>query len=271
MKKLFNLLMVTLLPLVSLFATEGYEVRSTVHHVDYENAKLYVDLEIRANDAASTFNLSDMNLRFTLGKGLANPAIAQELQISKVVTVGGTNSLYNPHTLKGTTGNIVSYNVVLAGGEGYPIQADNYISIGRIVFDIVDFNECLSLSWNRPGTFPPTFIGGKTNADQLISVDEGNFNAFDCVNARLELDEENLVFDVFPNPGDQFVNVQLNEDIETIKEGTLSVFNSVGKLVIEYNLQEAKDSNIRVNTKSWTPGLYIVKWNESTAKFVIAH
>jgi len=70
--------------------------------------------------------MSEQNYRFSFTRDeLSNPRISKELTISGFVPGGpgtnGTNgfTLYSPHNLVGSLDTVVSYNVELAGGDGY--------------------------------------------------------------------------------------------------------------------------------------------------------
>lgn len=420
MKKITIILVALLIPIITMFGSAEFDVRVKIHDIDCKNAKLYVDLEIRAADAASTFNLADLNFRIALGAGLANPTIDQELFLNGIVfndpTDPSTISFYGPHSLTGSIGDQVSYNVVLDGGVGYILDHIDYTPVGRIALDIIDFNECLDISWNEfPIVFPWTFIGEKLNG-QLLHVTNGSFgdykhcsycnfntapetkrdkavtpsftpvqacvlnndadidgnldpssisivagpdfgtatvDASNCIvytptslfkqdkliyqvcddgssipavkgddnpipvtlpdpsdpnvvvsapkcatnNLRIRLgrtqggpigqlpftktiqsdDQFAPILNIYPNPADQHITVQMEANNMSANKGTLNVYNHLGQTVASYELTQLNDSILRINTENWTPGIYVLSWynsenqSYSTSKFVVAH
>jgi len=122
-----------------------------------------------------------MNFRFNYNNALANPTLVQELTLSGNVntTTPPTVSFYDTHTLTGTISDIVSYNVSLTGGDGYPLNDIDYVSVGRISFDIIDSSVPIELTFRSKigGNFPNTFIGEKYNNDLYIAA-EASFNDY---------------------------------------------------------------------------------------------
>ncbi len=154
-----------------------YDVRFLVSNVDAANMKLYIDIEVRAEAAGSEFHLADQNYRFSFNRdALENPQLAGELDISGLVqqTSPATTSLYSPHTLLGSLDTIVSYNLELSGGDGYYLDANDYVGIGTVSFDIVDINVPLCLEWHSLAVdFPYVFISEQLN-NALEQVPEGS-------------------------------------------------------------------------------------------------
>lgn len=147
--------------------------------VDCQNMKFLVDLEIKASTMNSGFNAAFMNLRFTFNQNaLGNPVLNQELNFSDLVNENGAFSFYNPHTLNGSLGDLVSYNVSLGGGVGQSVD-DNWIAVGRVEFDILDINQCADLQWNDLADFPSTIVIEKTIDGLLLQTLEGTYNSAD--------------------------------------------------------------------------------------------
>jgi len=210
MKAFLTFLSFTLLLVTSLSAQDGiFDVRFNFASINCVDSLFYVDVEVKAKDAGSEFYMSDQNYRFSFNRGAietydinipkeqASVTVETEF-LSGVVQEGGTVSLFDPHTLNGSIDSIVSYNVVLAGGDGYPIKELVWIKVGRLSLKIIDFDQCPNLRWhdNQPINFPPTFISEKTAAGVLIPCDEnfyGNFS--DCVGQTCLLPIELANFD----------------------------------------------------------------------------
>jgi len=120
-------------------------------------------IEVKAGQAGSEFFMSEQNYRFSFTRNeLSNPRIADELTISGFVPGGpGTNgfTLYSPHNLVGSLDTVVSYNVELAGGDGYFATVDEWGKGGVIEFDVLTPESCFDLTWHPQSVFPPTFVG----------------------------------------------------------------------------------------------------------------
>jgi len=124
-------------------------------------------IEVKAASADKEFFMSEQNYRFSFNRNaLANPRIIEELTISGFIAgselpqtrnVGFT--LFSPHNLTGSLDTVVSYNVELAGGDGYYLTADEWVQVGRIEFDGVEPGACYDLKWHPQAVFPPTFVG----------------------------------------------------------------------------------------------------------------
>jgi len=122
-------------------------------------------IEVKAASSDAEFFMSEQNYRFSFNReALTNPRIIQELTISNFISpvpvtrdLGFT--LFSPHNLTGSLDTVVSYNVELAGGDGYYLNADDWVQVGRIEFDVVNPNVCYGLEWHPQAVFPPTFVG----------------------------------------------------------------------------------------------------------------
>jgi len=190
MKTTFTLLFFIAISLssASIFAQNGeFDARFVYHNVDCANSLIYVDIEVKAKGQNSTFNIADQNYRFSFNRNvLDNPQIAQELTLSGTIFTNAYSALFDPHHLQGTIDTIVSYNVVLAGGTGYPIN-DAWTSVGRLAFDVLDPDGCIELIWhdNQPQNFPPTFISEKTSAGALVTCAENLYANYSNCNINL--------------------------------------------------------------------------------------
>ncbi|MEM6722997.1 MAG: Ig-like domain-containing protein, partial [Bacteroidota bacterium] len=152
-----------LLSTILVLGQGAYDLQFVVSTLDCVNDRLCIDIQIRAQDPTNEFLLTNQNYRFTFSSNLANPVIDTELTLSGFVIEMGIPSLWDPHDLTGSVGNLVSYNVQLAGGTGYPLNSTNWLSIGRVCFDIVSNTpeDCFQITWNEPALdFPPTVILG---------------------------------------------------------------------------------------------------------------
>ncbi len=178
---------------VSSFAQDGiYDTRFVMKDTNCTDGYYTVVIETKAMDAASTFNLSDQNYRFSFNKqavrvyDILEPEDARSVQIDQQILAGiqtdhtGGISLFNDHTLTGTIDSVVSYNVVLAGGTGFRLKFDEWTPIGCLKFEILDGTICPEFKWHdhNPANFPPTFIG-EIVGGVLMEADENSYGNFD--------------------------------------------------------------------------------------------
>ena len=84
--------------------------------------------------------------------------------------------MYDIHSLRGFLGHIISYNIELLSGAGYPLT-DAWVSVGRIAFDIIDSEACLDLMWFTQADYPITYVSQIDNGVRS-DVDEGNYNNY---------------------------------------------------------------------------------------------
>jgi len=165
------------------FAQNGqYDVRIRLDSIDCAQDMLCAVLELRAETAATTFNVSDINFRISFSRALDNPYIQSELTISGNVATTNpvSNTLYAAHTLTGSNDTLISYNVAYNGGDGYPLNDVDYVDVGRLCFDIIDYSVPIHFEWRTkaPVDFPHTFVGEVFNADLFIA-DEGSYNEYE--------------------------------------------------------------------------------------------
>lgn len=145
---------------------------------------MFADIEIKANDNTTLFNVADLNIRMSFNRAafyegtLSNPSVTiqQELTLSGFISGSGYTAFYNPHTLTGSLDTVISYNVELSGGDGYPVTESAWTPVGRIALQVKDANACTNI-WihnNDPVNFPPTFVSEKFN-NLLYQVAEGSY------------------------------------------------------------------------------------------------
>ncbi len=153
------------------------DVRFLIHSLDCVSAELCFDVQLRAAESDREFYLTEQNYRFSFnGLAMTQPYIAEELGVSGLITSesGQGFSLYSEHNTFGSLDTVFSYNVELAGGDGMYVAADEYISVGRLCTEILDFNEPLYLQWHTESIFPVTFIGGydgyESDYTELVSM-----------------------------------------------------------------------------------------------------
>jgi len=178
MKVITTLVFVLFALTYSIAQTGQYDV-NLVQHPPFlcDDAVIYFDIQIKASNGGTTFRISEQNYRFEYDMSvLTNPRIEQELGISGLINDGIGMSLYEVHSLEGSLGHIVSYNVELLSGAGY-LLTNTWVSVGRIAFDIVDPAGCINLNWFTQADYPVTFIGQMDNGVRLIA-DEGSYGNY---------------------------------------------------------------------------------------------
>ena len=231
------------------------------HNATYDGDKVYVDIQVKASNLNETFNLSEQNYRFSFNaEAVTNPTIVQELQIAGTVS----NSFYAQHSLRGSKANIISYNVELAGGEGYLLN-DDWVGVGRLAFDVVDNTQCLELTWQTPGQFPPTYVGKATEGSRMGATGVNFNNLQDCDLFSLATSTEDVIadaagFDVYPNPvvGNEQVSVTFSAD--KAQNATLIVTDVTGKTVHTENINLiAGDNILQLKHRKINTGTYFVQ------------
>ncbi len=199
-------LMVFLAISLNIQAQDGQsDVRFVQGDVTCEAGPIDFIIEVKAASAATEFFMSEQNYRFSFNRtALANPRITEELTISNFISpvpvprnLGFT--LFSPHNLTGSLDTVVSYNVELAGGDGYYLSSgeEDWVQVGRIEFDVLNADACFDLEWHPQAVFPPTFVGEvytQNGSDARSNTDENIYgNASNCM-PSLCLDVELVSF-----------------------------------------------------------------------------
>lgn len=200
--KILTTTILTLFSLTCLIAQTGqYDVRFFQESsFECDSNIVYFDIHIKASNAGTTFRLSEQNYRFSYDTlALTNPRIDQELDISGMVNDGIGTSIYDTHSLEGSLAHIISYNIELLSGEGYPLT-DTWMSVGRIAFDIIDPTACINLTWYTHADYPITYIGEIDNGLRY-DAEEGNYSDYSgcfpdiCDSCPLILSLSSLILD----------------------------------------------------------------------------
>ena len=102
------------------------------------------------------------------------------------------------------------------------------------------------------------------SAQTVISALEGQgLQQHDCtVEDIAVIFTGNTAITLFPNPA--------NESVTLIGEslGTIRIYNALGQLI---EVLEANGSELHINTSGYENGVYFVKVNESSLRFVVTH
>jgi len=180
-------------------AQEMFDLRFVMDSYDCENDKAFINVEIKASNVGTEFRLGDQNYRLEFDASqLANPAIDSELDVSGNISNTGPQgfTIYSAHTLTGSTGNLISLNVVYVGGDGLLITSGAWVGVTRLEFDILNNSNCFNVEYNDYNNFPPTFVGGVEDGGGLYTVDEGSYFNFDneCIDCALTVPIELISF-----------------------------------------------------------------------------
>ena len=101
--------------------------------------------------------------------------------------------------------------------------------------------------------YPPTY-------DFIAQAfgDEG-YEEYYCVTS---IEEDKATYSLFPNPANERVTLK-GENL-----GTVSVYNALGQKMDEF---DAEDSELSINTSQYQSGVYFIKMNGKTLRFVVNH
>ena len=264
---------------IQLHAQEAsYDIRFSTHDVDLLTNKLQVKIDVKANVSSPEFNIGEQNYRFSYNEeALANPKISEELMLSGFVSTISSDDYasFSAHTLTTGLGTIVSYNVNLAGGKGYPITNATWVSVGLIEFDILNTNACTELVWytSNPENFLRTFIGEERFNGIKEEARGGEFENLECLdysitddtNLVMSKEEENPIFntqaiDIYPNPFSTSLTIAFdNKELDVQK---ISVMNAIGQTVAEFE-RIAGTSNMELSLEHLEKGTYFLKMTNS--------
>ena len=102
--------------------------------------------------------------------------------------------------------------------------------------------------------YPPTL-------DVIIDAMNGEgYNQYECEDGVAEAEGQTI--NLYPNPANDFVTLK-GENL-----GTVRVYNALGQKVEEF---ETNGNEIRINTIGYESGIYFVKTDETTLRFVVKH
>jgi len=214
MKNLLITAVLSTLLLNILSAQNGrFIIGAFLHEVDCESGKAYIDLKIKAENEDTHFNLAEQNYRLSFNRSAFVPGsalIEKELEISGVVEMPDDTIIYSSHTLLGSSDTVISYNIELLYGKGYPLTTDKWTSVGRISLDIANADECFTIQLHDREIFPPTYIGEFWEGTFHI-VEEGTYtNLEGCLSDYCTDDEEDE--DISTNV-EQYSDLQLSIQI----------------------------------------------------------
>ena len=162
MKHFVRLLAAVGLLLVSLatHAQKGsFAVRLSLKSFDCVTKKMVLQVQVKANNADSTFLMGDANYRFRYNtQQLANPTIVSEENFSG--NAPASQTAYQSQNLEGSTAGatvgIVSLNTIFAGRAGARQVTTDWTTVSALSFDVLTTTSCYTLTWQKDTDFPRT-------------------------------------------------------------------------------------------------------------------
>ncbi len=240
----------------------GYVVRFVPSGTDCDNDKQRVIVEIKASAPGADFYLTYMNFRFSYDPtALANVQVYQELELSGLsqTTSPSSFTVWNPHSTNGSIGGLASYNIAMAGGSGYPINNTDWLQVGELEFDILDYSKCTDLSWNDAYSYPPTVIAGTQNPGGNMSwIKDGQYEDLSNLCANCAPTREPLYnISVSPVPTVEEFNVYFTS--EEAADAEFVVLDALGRVVIQRTQHVYQGANhIPFNIQNQSPGVYFL-------------
>ncbi len=101
-----------------------------------------------------------------------------------------------------------------------------------------------------------------TQTDTLNNTSQFSI-CFQIITTDILYPNVSAVFDVFPNPANDLLNIHFNN---LISPTVISIYNLVGEKLFENNLGEG-NTDMKINTRQFAAGVYIVKAVSSTASY----
>jgi uncharacterized repeat protein (TIGR01451 family) len=137
----------------------SFAVRLALKTFDCNTKKMVLRVQVKANNADSTFLMGDANYRFRYSTTqLSNPTIVSEENFSGNAPANQT--AYQSQNLEGSTAGptsgIVSLNTIFAGRAGAKLVTTDWTTVSCISFDVLTLGQCYTLSWQKDTDFPRT-------------------------------------------------------------------------------------------------------------------
>ena len=203
--------------------------------------------------------ISSLNLLSGIKNTISASAVLNPRYTGASVFFDG-NKWYLPFNNGIGTFDIVNNSVIQSDivtvdpNKGFAFAVDP--NLAKIYVSQIDYSNqtnnsgiVFNLNGDSTGVFPvgfsPEVLGVLNNQNVL-----GNEMIF----------EENIDFNVFPNPCKDFLQISSKEEIKSLK-----VFNQLGQLVSEFYGLSGND--IRINTSSWENGIYYLNIGHQTILF----
>jgi uncharacterized repeat protein (TIGR01451 family) len=135
--------------------TGAFGVQLLVKNFDCITKKVQVEVQVKAKDANSTFNMGDANFRFGYNAAvLSNPVLFSQANY--------TGGAYTTQNLQGSSVNgsngLVSLNVKYGGTSAPAAVTANWTSVGVVEFTFTGdaATACFNLNWQKSTDIPAT-------------------------------------------------------------------------------------------------------------------
>jgi uncharacterized repeat protein (TIGR01451 family) len=139
----------------------SFAVQLKLKSFDCVTKKMVLQVQVKANNADSTFLMGDANYRFRYSTlQLANPKIVSQENFPDT-SGGNTTSPYQTQNLEGSTAGptngVVSLNTVF-GGSALAAKrvSTDWLTVSCLQFDLLSLASCYTLTWQKDTDFPKT-------------------------------------------------------------------------------------------------------------------
>jgi hypothetical protein len=132
---------------------------------------------------------------------------------------------------------------------------------GNVIAQAIPVGYYPTIMLIRPDhTFANRDIYPPTMEYILQAMDAEGYEQHECEGVGIE--ENVQAATLYPNPANDFVTLS-GENL-----GKVRIYNALGQKVNEF---EANGSELRINTTNYENGVYFIKSDENTLKFVVKH
>jgi len=146
----------------------------------------------------------------------------------------------------------------IAGSDGLPKLISNGQGAGNVTHSNEDFD-----SWSFNWTAPATNEGAITFYAAVMAIDGSNTGGDQTVTTAvsvnsntLSISEENmLAFEMYPNPTQDFLTIQLPNEVMT---GSIEVIDYLGRTI---KSKEISKIDNELNLTNVSPGVYFMRLN----------
>jgi len=262
-----------------------FNVRFEVADYDCTTQEMLVDIQVQAVDGKN-FNISDQNYRFSYNREAVSAVNIAPVAngLNGIVTdADGNTSLFEAPSLQGSVDTVVSYNIILSGGNGYSIPTNEWTTVGRILLNITNNEACVNLKWHdqAPMNFPPTFIGERIGNTPAETAEGQYINLNACVAdfcATTTITRPNVIegnTTVFPNPVSTGTPINVKFDNNGFaKDATIIITDALGRVLFKQDVVMGLGATTtQINVDNLAAATYFVtvkgdNWNGGTEKFI---
>lgn len=274
MNRYYSTFVCSVLAIAHLSAQTGkYDLSFSLHDIDCEAMQIYIDVQIKAHDANSTFHLSEQNYRVLFNEDaiVSNSAsIVDELDVSGYLQSATGFSVYDTHTLVGSKDSIVSYNITLNSGVGVFLDSEQWTNVGRLKFDIRDARKIARFTYRTENMFPGTFVGEIFRENRYYAL-EGDLHKLEvdlptlCPNA-LSVSTNEVEFEhtikLFPTPATHTIQLDCADN----SCHTSIITDTQGRIVKRFNHNSSSTQNFDIATLP--SGIYFIHIQVDNAMIV---